>query len=325
MFLAGILFGLTMATHLNGLILVVSAFFLLVWNRKFLAVFGYGFGVVLAFLIYFYDFTDLSYFELWRHQFFDSPSLDSLGTGPVWLKPIINLFEEHIRYFHNERMIVFSTMMLFLLIVFIKFMIANHTMLVKFSLLVAFFTGLIAMHKSTQYILLNFPYIIILITLSIKALKEKKITSFRVGNNMVINSVSMVLIIVFVIVSMIYNIHLATSKFSSEDNRKIAVQYAGNKTSEMNIVAPMTFIFDEIKNFNRIQGDLAYIELQKLDPAIQGEGFLKKAETFDISLIMVSGAYHETLGISQFVIGDTIGQYNVLDKNDQLLVFKRLQ
>ena len=142
LFLAGIFFGLTMATHLNGLILVTSAFFLLLWNRKFFAIPVYGFGVLLAFMIYFYDFTGLSYFELWRHQFFDAPYLDSMGIGPSWLKPVFNLLNEHMRYFHNLKIIVFSVFMFFTLITGFRFLYDNYTNLTRFAILVVIITGI---------------------------------------------------------------------------------------------------------------------------------------------------------------------------------------
>ena len=51
LFLSGMLFGLTIATHLNGLILVASAFILILWNKRYTAIFGFGFAMLLAFSI----------------------------------------------------------------------------------------------------------------------------------------------------------------------------------------------------------------------------------------------------------------------------------
>lgn len=323
LFLAGIFFGLTMATHLNGLILVTSAFFLLLWNRKFFAIPVYGFGVLLAFMIYFYDFTGLSYFELWRHQFFDAPYLDSMSIGPFWLKPVFNLLNEHMRYFHNLKIIVFSVFMFFTLITGFRFLYDNYTNLTRFAILVVIITGIFAMHKSRQYILLNFPYLLMLIVLTFKAIREGKIKKYRIGNLKWITNLLVILFIIFVTVSSYYNVDMAIKKFSADQNRELALKYAGSKESNMNIVAPMTFIFNEINNFNQIQGDLCYVQLQKLDSTVYGEGFLKKANDFNRELIMISSNYQELLGISTYNKGDDFENYLVIDKNEEMIVFKR--
>ena len=91
----------------------------------------------------------------------------------------------------------------------------------------------------------------------------------------------------------------------------------------MKIVAPMTFIFNEINNFNQIQVELCYVELQKLDSTVYGEGFLKRAYDFDRDLIMITPYYQELLGISTYNKGDDFENYFVVDKNEEMIVFKR--
>jgi hypothetical protein len=324
LFLSGIFFGLTMATHLNGLILATAAFFLLLWNKKFGSVFVYGAGVVLAFLIYFYDYTDLSYFDLWRLQFFNAPYLDSMDSGPAWLKPLFNLLKEHMRYFHNLKIIVYSVFLITTMLVGFKFLYRNQTNLTRFALLVAVMTGILAMHKSRQYFLLNIPYLVILITLTFKALKDGKITRFVVGKITTINAILVFLLFVFLLASTFYNIKFSLQKFTPKQNRELALRYADGRESEMNIVAPMSFFFDEVENFKRIQSDLCYIQLQKMDSSVYGKGFLQKASTFDAELIMVEPFYQPLLGIDHFSIGDTTAGYLVIDKTDHSLVFKRL-
>ena len=54
-------------------------------------------------------------------------------------------------------------------------------------------------------------------------------------------------------------------------------------------------IFNEIENFNRVQGDLCYIELQKIEQGIYKEGFLEKAASFDIDASDFSANYEQGL------------------------------
>lgn len=328
LFFSGIFFGLGAATHLNGLILIVSAFLLIFWNERYSAVILFGIGVLIAFSIYFHDYNDTGYFELWRHQFFDSPSLDSLSMGPAWLKPIINLLDEHKRYFHNPMIIVFSVLIISSAIIGYKYLYSNHANITRFALLVAIITGVVAMHKSRQYLLINFPYLVILITLTFSALSENRIKSWVIQNEKqkkIIQKSLVGIYSIFILVSGFYNIQLSLKKFSPVENRIIAEKYTTGNTKHMNIVAPMTFIFNEIKNFNRIQGDLCYYELQKNDTTIKGDGFFHKAKAFDIDLIMLSMKFQKDFGLDIFSTGDTIGEFAFIDKTDQLLVFKRLR
>lgn len=323
LFLAGILFGLSVVTHLNGLILAAAGFFLLVVNKRYFAVVIYGAGVLIASSLYFYDLTDISAIALWRHQFFESPSLDSLQGGAAWLKPIVNLLNEHMRYFHNLKIIVFSVFLISTVVTGYGYLVKNHTRLVQFAILVAIITGVIAMHKARQYFLLNFPYLLLLIVLTIKALHEGKISTFKIGNRKQIGRLIFALCIIFIATSTYYNIALAVQKFSPGQNRELTLKYANNNASKMKIVAPMTFIFNEIEVYDQIQGELCYTELQKLDTTIYDQGFLKYANDFDRDLIMVSPIYQKALGISAYQEGDEFEHYYVLDKTEDLIVFKR--
>jgi lysylphosphatidylglycerol synthetase-like protein (DUF2156 family) len=321
--ISGIFFGLSMAAHLNGIILVSAGFFLLLINRRYGAVVIYGIGALLAFSIYFYDLTDTASFVLWKHQFFESPSLDSIQAGSLWFKPIINLLNEHMRYFHNFQIIVFSIFLISTLITGYPFLAKNNTRLLQFAILVAVLTGVIAMHKSRQYFLLNFPYLVLLIVLTFRAIFDGKIRTFKFGSPEQIKGLLFMFFIIYVGASNYFNIQLAIQKFSPDQNRELALKYAKADISQMKIVAPMTFIFNEINNFDQIQGDLCYIELQKLDSTVYGEGFLKSANDFDRDLIMIGSYYQEMLGISTYKAGDEFDHYYVLDKTSDLIVFKR--
>lgn len=324
-FISGMFFGLTAAAHLNGIILILSAGLLLLINKKYKDVIVFGMGVLITFSIYFYDLTTLNSFALWKHQFFDSPSLDSLQDGSPWFKPVINLFKEHMRYFHNLKIIAFSLFLIPTLIVGSAYLMRNHKLLVQFAALVAIITGVVAMHKSRQYILLNLPYLILLITLTLKALHEKKITNFKFGNAKQIIGLISFLFLLFFTVSNFFNIELASQKFTPEINRKISLKYAGDNEVNMKIVAPMSFIFNEIEVYDQIQGELCYTELQKLDTTIYGEGFLKRAYNFKRDLLIITPLFQNKLGIAHYEKGDDFEHYVVADKTEEFIVFRLKQ
>jgi hypothetical protein len=326
LFVSGLFFGLAVFAHLNSLVLIASAGILLLWNKKFTGVFIFGTGALLSSALYFYDFTGFDSIDLWIYQFFSSPSIDSLKDTPYYLKPIVNLLKEHMRYFHNLEIFVFSVFMFVTIIAGFKLLYKSQTNLVRFALLAAIFTGLLTMHKSRQYLLPFFPYILIMITLTFRAIKNKKIVTFpflkRMGSDF-FHGILIFLFIVFIGVSAFYNSKLAVQKFSPEDNRQLALKYAGSKVSEINIVAPLTFIFNEINYFHRIHSDLIYAEMSKIDTGFLGEGFFQKAANYNVSVIMVSKYVSTLLKIENSIPGQHYGEYVVVGKNPELIVFKR--
>jgi len=327
LFFSGIFFGFTMVMHLHGIILVTAGFILLLWNRRFIAVFGYGAGVLLAFSLYFFDFHSFSDFALWRHQVFDCPIYKRHLIEPLWLNPAVNILKEHLRYFYNPGVFSLTVLFFVTLILGFKFLYRSQPNLVRFCLLVAILTSLITISKSRFYLLLNIPYFILIITLTIKALKENRISSWLVKSektNVMVQYVLLVLFAGFIIVSAVYDIKLAIKKFSPDDSRSLARKYTKGNTDSMNVIAPTSFVFNEIENFNRIQGDVCYKYLQKLDTTIKGEGFFSKALFYEIDLMLISKQFQKGLGVSGYKTGDSIGYYEVIDKTDELLVFKRI-
>lgn len=323
--ISGSLFGLALVAHLNSLVLILAAVALLIWNKKYLEIFIFGLGTIITSALYFYDFNQGGSVDLWMFQFFNSPVIDSLEDIPMLLKPFVNLAKEHMRYFHNFEIIIFSAFLIVTLVLGFKFLYKKHTNLVRFAFLALFFTGLITVHKARHYLIPVFPYLLLMITLTIKAINEKKLKEISVLKNHIstfLYKFLVLLFIVFIIGSAYFNILLSLKKFSSESNHILTEKYAGNSASEMSILAPMTFIFNEIENYKRIQSELFYTEIKKSDSTIYGDGFLKKAKDFD--LILLSPSYSTKLGISDFKVGEKHGVYEVIDQQPELIVLKRI-
>jgi hypothetical protein len=322
--ISGILLGLTCATHLNGLILVASSALLLTWNKKYLQLVWLGMATLVGFLPFFFDMTTADDYRLWYHQFFESPALDSIATGPSWLKPLYNLLREYVRYFYKIEVAVYSLLVIFTLVFGFSYLHKKYRNLLLFALFNIFFTGLIAMHKSQQYLLLNFPFILILIIKTCDHLGSKDAEN-KNNHTAWQSAVMAFLLSVFFVSSVYHNTLLLVQKFSASENRELALKYAGTNTDQMNIVAPMIFVFNEIENFHRIQGEPCYVELSKVDAAVYGSGVLEKAETFEIDVLMFTPFYAETLGVSGFEQDEVVSGYQLVDKTDQLMVFIRVQ
>ena len=154
-----------------------------------------------------------------------------------------------------------------------------------------------------------------------RELSSGKITFKRNYLSKIVKPLFVLAFVSYIVVSNFANIELAVNKFSANDHKNITSTYILEDPSEVNIIAPMRFIFNEIKSFNRIHGEICYVEFQKSDPEVKGEGFFKKARSFEISYIILTPFYRDLLGLKDiYSIKDTHG-YKVLC-NDELLIMR---
>jgi hypothetical protein len=78
--LAGILAGLALLTHLNGIVFVVAGFFLLLKTKRWNDLIFYSITSFLVSILYFLDVFLSDQFQLWYYQFTHDPALvSSLG------------------------------------------------------------------------------------------------------------------------------------------------------------------------------------------------------------------------------------------------------
>jgi hypothetical protein len=125
----------------------------------------------------------------------------------------------------------------------------------------------------------------------------------------------------FILVSNYVNAEFSQKKFSAKQNRKITNQYITENSSNLNIIAPVNFIFNEISRYHRIQGEVTYIEMQKSNPGIYGEGFLKATRSFDISYIILSPYYSDILGLNDISNYAEKNGYRIIE-NEELLILR---
>jgi hypothetical protein len=78
--LAGILAGLALLTHLNGIVFVVAGFFLLLKSKRWIDLIFYSITSFFVSILYFLDVFLSDQFQLWYYQFTHDPALvSSLG------------------------------------------------------------------------------------------------------------------------------------------------------------------------------------------------------------------------------------------------------
>jgi hypothetical protein len=325
--LAGVLAGLCFATHLNGVIVAVAGFIFLLAYKRFIPAILFGLGALAGTLPYFYDLNSAYGWELWWYQLSQSPALDSLPEVHPLLQPLVNLLNEHKRFFHDPKIAFFSLFMIYSIIFGFKWLKRHRQPMLLYTLLLALLLGLTAMHKSRQYLLVYFPFLVIMIS-------DVYLNYFNVERNKELQTgwrsrkasgiMLVVLLLIFIATGFYYNLVYSLNKFSPKENSRIVREYITETPSKLNIVAPMTFIFNEIENFNRIQSEVCYVEMQKADPSIHGNGFLERTKSFDIRYIILSDFYRKRLGWDDPWKTDLPTDFEIISKkDDKYLIIRR--
>ncbi len=85
----------------------------------------------------------------------------------------------------------------------------------------------------------------------------------------------------------------------------------------------MNFIFNEIDHFNRIQGDLGYIDIQKTGLPLHGSFMLRYADSSVIDYLIITKEYRERFGM------DTLNEpqrnqegFRTIEKNNEFEILK---
>ena len=325
--LAGLLAGLCFAAHLNGIIVAAAGFLFLLIYRKYRASLLFAAGSLAGALVYFYDFNATYGWQYWWYQLTESPALDSLPDIHPLLQPFVNLLNEHQRFFHNPKIAAFSILVIFALVTGFKRLTERRKAMLWYTLLLALLLGLTAMHKSRQYLLVYFPFLVIMVSdvyASYFTREERGRYFNRWRAKKATGIILLTVFLLFLLSATAYNLVYSTRKFSAEENSALTRRFVGEDPAKVNIVAPMTLIFNEIEDFNRIQSEVCYTELQKSDPSIYGAGLLERTKPFDIRYIILSEDYRKLLGWEHPDRVAVPEDFEVIsDENDDYLVIRR--
>jgi hypothetical protein len=326
--ISGLFAGLAAATHLNGLIFMAAGVVLLLMRKRFKASALFSLLTLPAFAVYFYDFTSQYGLSFWLYQINDSPALHKSSILPSSISFLGKLFREHLRFFHSPKEISLSLLFLFMLLVNFKNLKSEGNLL-KYLILLVIFLSLIAVHTTSKYILLYLPYIILIIVRSFLYFYKNRhrLLPLKWGINVrKAYQVSLVLLGLFLITNLFWNTGIALKKFDPKKNRHLSQKYMGIQTGDLNILAPMTFIFNEIGYFKRIQSDLSIVEMQKAGKKLSGPTLLEYADSLKINYLIITDEYRERFGIDHLKPEDyLLYGYNVSMEEPGMIILKKMQ
>lgn len=303
---SGALAGLAATAHLNGLIFIAAGSVVLLMRWKLKALIVFSVFSVLFLGIYFYDFTAEYNFSFWLYQINDSPALHKSQILPSSLLFIAKLFNEHLRFFHSPKEISLTLLLIFLLIINFRTIKKESLLLHYFAALVVFLS-LLAVHTTPKYLLLYMPFIVLIITSSFIDIYNQRASGNRLKWGLTYTKTyqwSLVLLAVFFVTHLFWNYMIAAEKFNPDKNRLLSQKYFGANTQKVRVLAPMTFIFDEMGRFDRIQSDLGIAELQKSGRLFSGNRLLQYADSLKIDYVMITDEYRSKFGMDTLDAGN---------------------
>jgi len=322
---SGLFAGLAAAAHLNGLIFIMAGGLLLVWNRKLFPAIIFGLSVLPSLSVYFFDFSREYGFSYWLYQLNDAPALHKSSILPHSLSFFGKIFREHMRFFHSPAEISQSLLLLFCLVLGYPFLKQKKDLLRYFMILVISLS-MVAVHTTSKYMLMYMPFIIYIITITFSHIfneREKDLKLLRGIKAGTACPWAVALLMIYFSIGLIRNVQISVRKFDPEMYAGLTEKYMGTRQDTVRVIAPMEFIFNEIDDFERIQGDLSFADMQKAGHDLYGKSFLKMADSLGIHYLLLSDHYLEKFGLNGFTAADfrSVG-FTVSGREENLQIIK---
>lgn len=245
---AGVLAGLAGLTHLNGLIFILAGGLLLLWRRRWVGAVVFGVAAAGAVAGYGIDMVRHHSWELFKQQMFMHPAIDN-GSHGIGGR-ILYLLKEHQRFFHSPKEIVLSLLLLLAAYVLYRWRprTPEFSNLLIYFILLLLSLDLIVQGKTSKYLLLYLPYMLLLIVVAFDQLAQLPNPRLRLLANGLLG--------LYVVVNLGYIFLLfPENRPQQAENAQLGQRlhaYWGTR-----IIAPLNFIFPNISHF-QIQGATYY-------------------------------------------------------------------
>ncbi len=328
--IGGLFAGLAFFAHLNGVIFIVSGFILLLWNRKFKHSLLFSLGALIGVALYFYDFTSTHGFSFWYYQLTFTPSheISEKIALPIWF--FANIFGEHMRFFHSPVEIALFVLVISSVIIGFKFLNKNHKNLLRYTLLLILMLSFFAIHKTTKYMILYLPYLVLIISLTIKESFYNRLELPKYLRRMKFFSLKklhyflLFLVLAFMAISLVYNTIVVTNKYDIRLHDKMIDKYTGNSNKTYHILAPTIYYFNHSDNVDSMRSLKAFSQVLPNNESNIQSSFFNLAQKYQVDLIILPYSYKPRFGVQKFNTGDTIDGFEVLQDSNAFFVAKRI-
>jgi len=256
--ISGIMTGITMLLHINGLIFLLAGVSLLLIEKiKFKYIIVFLCGCTLSFSVYFFEMLSIEKLQEYYYELTNSPAVSD--DDKTFFGVIRKILYEPKRYTHH--IFEFLYLMLLVLVVSVNWRyIRGHgelRLIFNYFLSLTFFMSAIVTGSKTVYLLYTLPYLLLIVSVLFK----RTICNGRVKQ-------LFIMVLVFYTVTNIgrnYTIYERQNGAIVDLHARIVNKY--NILDDAEILAPITFIFNEIPN-TRVQSILPFIINYKNDYSI---------------------------------------------------------
>jgi hypothetical protein len=241
--IAGIIAGVSVTTHLNGVIFMgAGGLVLLIHKRSIFEPIKFAIPAVLVALLFFVDINSKEKVQMALFQWSHEPNM--VGAEKNYL---IKLFTEHKRFFHGISEILLTLPFFIFSIAYRKRISRLFPGLLSFAYSAIIIFGLLSHGKTPKYLLLFYPYLTIVTAFGLVYLWNKS----RKNQYLLYSSIALYIAVNIVILSKDINIHLP----NLQQRNQTIVGLLPDKTAK--IMAPECTIFGTIET-HQIVGVLSY-------------------------------------------------------------------
>lgn len=163
--IGGVLAGICVLFHLNGLVFIMSGGLILLVNNQIKSLFLFGTIASVTSLLYFYDICCLQEnIDLFVYQFQNDPALEKSNFN-IWAYAS-KLFDEHMRLFRTIREGTLSVLFFLSVFLLFRFLKSQHSLLLSYTFFLIFSVALITRDTNGQYYLLYLPFMVLIVAIS---------------------------------------------------------------------------------------------------------------------------------------------------------------
>ncbi len=249
--LSAVFAGATFLTHLNGLIFVAAGVLLLAYKKKLSTSILFGTISSIVFSLYFADIFINSNFANFLYQFRHDPSLSE--DNFKWWTPFLKVLNEQMRFLNSPKEIGFTILLVISLFYLKKLKKLENNLLIYTLLLVVIF-ALYTYSKTTKYLIIYLPFLALIVANGWQTIEE--------GNGKALTrNIFRLFLVIYISLGVFYTtvriVRYAKSENLVESNAQLASCIPSNH-KQLNVLAPGSFIFNQIDSFNGIMNMLRF-------------------------------------------------------------------
>ncbi len=234
---AGLLAGLAAFIHLNGLTFIAAGGGLLFLREEFRKTAVFAFASLAVTALYFFDIGTEQDFQLFLFQFRHDPALKE-NNFSFW-NYFVKITYEHMRLFRASTQASLTGLLLLILLVCFSYLRRNHGFLLMYTLLLVLAVAVITRDINTKYYILYIPFFITIIAQGVahRFAQADFRWKYVFGGALA----------VYLIIHTVLDLQLIGRR---TDTVATHARVAATIPEGSSIVAPISFVFNQIDRFN---------------------------------------------------------------------------